>query len=125
MTAGAFVGLLALYVGGAQCDEACTGGDWQHTAGSWQWFVYPALGAIVFLAGVMTFAFVARSRPGRALVALAAGTLVFFYGLAWSGDEWRAGLGRHPLILGLIAGIVVSGVLAALLAAPGSDLEGA
>jgi hypothetical protein len=122
--AGALVGLLALYVGGSQCDESCTGEGWQHTAGAWQWSLYPVLGAIVFLAGVVTFVFVRRRRPGGAFASLAVGTVVFFAGLAWSGDGWRESLTRHPLIVGLIACIVIAGALAALLSA-GSDPEGA
>jgi hypothetical protein len=113
--------LLTLYVGGAQCDEACTGGDWRHTAGAWQWWLYPVLGAFVFLTGIMTFVFVTRRRPGRAFASLAAGTLIFFSGLAWSGDDWRQSLARHPLVFGLIAVVVICGALAALLCAPASD----
>jgi hypothetical protein len=118
MVAGGFLLLLTLYAGGLQCDESCTGADWRHTAGAWQWSLYPALGAIVFLAGLITFVFVARSRPGGAMVALVLGTLVTFSGMAWSGDNWRESLGRHPLVVGLIAMIIVSGVVAALLCAP-------
>jgi hypothetical protein len=129
LIAGAFVGLLTLLVSGLQCDESCTGEGWQHTAGAWQWLLYPALGGIVFVAGVMTFVFVWRRRPAGAFVALTLGTFVFFSGLAWSGDNWRESLGRHPLLVGLIAVIVISGVLAALLCAPteqdpGSDPAG-
>jgi hypothetical protein len=115
--AGAFVALLTLYVSGSQCDESCTGEGWQHTAGAWQWSVYPVLGAIVFLAGVMIFVFVCRWRPGGAFAPLAPGTVVFS-GLAWSGDHWRESLAGHPVLIGLIAAIVISGVLGALLCAP-------
>jgi hypothetical protein len=70
LIAGTFVGLLTLLVSGLQCDESCTGEDWQRTAGAWQWLLYPALGGIVFVAGVMTFVFVRRRRPAGAFVAL-------------------------------------------------------
>jgi hypothetical protein len=129
MVTGAFVLLLTFLLGGLQCDESCTGEDWRHTAGAWQWSLYPALGAIVCLAGIVTFVFVARRRPGAALAALALGTVVFFSGLVWSGENWDVSLARHPLLVGLIACIVISGVVAALLSAPtgqdlGSDPEG-
>ena len=119
LVTGAFLLLLTLVFGlGLQCDESCTGEDWRHTAGAWQWSLYPVLGAIVFLAGAMAFISVCRSRPGSALVSLALGASVTFAGMAWSGDNWRESLGRHPLVVGLIAVILVSGVLAALLCAP-------
>jgi hypothetical protein len=119
LVTGAFLLLLTLLFGlGLQCDESCTGEDWQHTGGAWQWSLYPVLGGIVFLAGAMTFISVCRSRPGNALVSLALGACVTFSGMAWSGDNWCESLGRHPLIVGLIACILVSGVLAALLCAP-------
>ena len=118
LVTGAFLLLLTLFFGlGLQCDESCTGEDWRHTAGAWQWSLYPLLGTIVFLAGLMTFVFVCRSRPRGALVALVLGACVTFSGMAWSGDNWRESLGRHPLIVGLIAVILVSGVLSALLCA--------
>ena len=119
LVSGAFVLLLSLLFGVlGQCDESCTGTDWHHTAGAWQWLVFPALGGIVFLAGLMTFVYVSRRRPGSAFVATVVGTVAFFSGLAWSGHNWHQSLGRHPLIVGLIAVIVISGVLAALLGAP-------
>jgi UDP-N-acetylmuramyl pentapeptide phosphotransferase/UDP-N-acetylglucosamine-1-phosphate transferase len=118
LMSGAFVLLVTLYVTGLQCDESCTGEDWRHTAGAWQWSLYPVLGGMMFVAGLMTFVFVCRNRPGGAFGALVLGTLVFFSGLAWSGDNWRESLGRNPLVVGLIAVIVISGVLAALLSAP-------
>lgn len=119
LVTGAFLLLLTLVFGlGLQCDESCTGEGWQHTAGAWQWSLYPFLGAIVFLAGATTFVFVCRRRPGSALVSLALGAGVTFAGMAWSGDDWRESLGRHPLVIGLIGVILVSGVLAALLCAP-------
>jgi hypothetical protein len=124
LIAGAFVGLLTFLFSGLQCDDSCTGEGWQHTAGAWQWSIYRVLGGIVFLAGVMTFVFVCRRRPGGAFLSVALGTLVFFSGLAWSGDNWRESLGRHPLLVGLIAVIVISGALASLLCAPTEPDQG-
>jgi len=124
LVTGAFILLLTLDFTGLQCDESCTGEGWQHTAGAWQWSLYPVLGAIVFLAGLMTFVSVCRSRPGGAFGALVLGTLVFFSGLAWSGDDWRQSLGRNPLVIGLIAVIIISGVLAAILCAPTEEYPG-
>jgi len=120
LVTGAFLLLLTLVFGlGLQCDESCTGEDWQHTAGAWQWSLYPAEDGIERpLPGSMAFISVCRSRPGSALVSLALGAGVTFAGMAWSGDNWGESLGRHPLVIGLIAVILVSGVLAALLCAP-------
>jgi hypothetical protein len=101
LVTGAFLLLLTLLFSGLQCDESCTGDDWHHTASAWQWSVYPALGAIVFLAGVMTFVFVCRRGPGGAFASLALGTVVFFSGLAWSGDNsWRFHVQASPQVSG-------------------------
>jgi hypothetical protein len=125
MVTGGFLLLVTFLFVGLQCDESCTGEDWRHTAGAWQWSVFPVLGATVCLAGVMTFAFVCRSRPGAALIALVLGTVVTFAGMAWSGDNWRVSLDRHPLVVGLIAVILASGVIAALLSTPTEQGSGA
>jgi hypothetical protein len=37
---------------GLQCDESCTGQDWQHTAGAGQWTVLTVAGLAVFAAGI-------------------------------------------------------------------------
>ncbi len=97
LAASLIVLLMTLVFGlGLQCDESCTGEDWHHTAGAWQWEVQPIVGAIVFLSGLALFVSVLGSRPGRAFAALALGALVTFLGAAWTGDNWRDSLERHP-----------------------------
>jgi heme/copper-type cytochrome/quinol oxidase subunit 3 len=119
LVASAFVALFGLVWGqGLQCDESCTGEDWQHTAGAPQWTLLTIAGFVVFAAGIALFVSVYRSRPWHALGSLAIGAATFVIGLTYSGIDWYEELHRHPLTFGAIACMVISGVLAALLCAP-------
>jgi len=98
-----------------QCDEACDGSDWQHTAHAPQWTLLTAFGCAVLVSGVLFFAAVYRGRALRALGALAFGALMLASGLSFWGSDWRADIPRHPLAYGAVAVVLIGGVLAALL----------
>src|SRR5262249_2900939 len=98
-----------------QCDEACDGSDWQHTAHAPQWTLLTAFGCAVLVSGVLFFAAVYRGRALRALGALAFGALMLASGLSFWGSDWRAESPRHPLAYGAGAVVLIGGVLAALL----------
>ena len=103
---------------GLQCDESCTGDDWQHTAGASQWLVLTALAFVVFGSGIALFVFVYRSRPWRALAAIAFGAVTLVSALSFWGTDWNDEVERHPLSFGALAIVVLVGVLAAFLSAP-------
>jgi predicted membrane channel-forming protein YqfA (hemolysin III family) len=101
-----------------QCDESCSGEDWQHTADAPQWTLLAVLGVLVFAAGIATFVCVYRSRPWAALATLAAGALLLVLGLGFYGTNWGDEFHRHPLAIGAFMCVLLSGVLAAFLSAP-------
>jgi peptidoglycan/LPS O-acetylase OafA/YrhL len=109
---------------GLQCDENCTGDDWQHTAGASQWTVLTVMSFVVFGSGIALFAFVYRSRPWQALAALALGTTGLVAALSFWGTDWNDELERHPLPFGALACILLSGALAAFLSAPSGPRSG-
>jgi len=113
---------------GLQCDENCTGEDWQHTAGAPQWTGLTMLGFVVFGCGIAMFVFVYRSRPWHALVALALGVVMTLSALAFRGSLSVGHLDRHPMGVAFVAGSLCVGVLASFLCAPaekpGSDPRG-
>jgi len=117
-------GLIALFGlvwgQGLQCDEACTGEDWRHTAGASHWTLLTVAGFIVLAACCVHFASVYRARPWPALAGLALGTATIGATLAYWGTDWSAELGRHPLGFGAFACVLLSGVIAAFLFAPAS-----
>ena|SRR5215467_12398255 len=105
-------GLIALFGlvwgQGLQCDEACTGEDWRHTAGASQWTLLTVAGFIVLAACCVHFASVYRARPWPALAGLALGTATIGATLAYWGTDWSAELGRHPLGFGAFACVLLS-----------------
>ena len=120
LVGSALIALFGLVWGlGLQCDENCTGEDWQHTASAPQWTLLTVAGFLVFAAGIALFVFVYRARAGAALVALAFGTLTLVGTLTWWGNDWSLELGRHPLSFGAVGCVLLSGALAAFLCAPG------
>ena len=124
VAAGGLVLLFSLYGLLAQCDEACTGGDWRHTAGAWQWKALVGLGALTFVLTLAFFASVVQARPWRGLAALAGSALVALLGFAWSGDNWIETLERHPPLLAAIALVLGAGFFAAMLCVEPQDLRG-
>ncbi len=120
LVGSALIALFGLVWGlGLQCDENCTGEDWQHTAGAPQWTALTVAGFAIFAAGVALFVSVYRGRPAAALTALAFGTLTLVGTLTWWGNDWSLELGRHPLSFGAVGCVLGSGALAAFLCAPG------
>jgi hypothetical protein len=119
LVASAFVALFGLvWSQGLQCDESCSGEDWQHTAGAPQWTVLTVAGFLVFAAGIALYVSVYRCRPWPALGSVVIGAATFVAGLSYSGISWNEELHRHPLTFGAIACLVVGGVVAAFLSAP-------
>jgi hypothetical protein len=119
LVGSAFSALFGLVWGlGLQCDESCTGEDWQHTAGAPQWTALAVAGFVVFAAGIGLFVCVYRARPWAALAALGAGAVTLVAALTWWGTNWSDELGRHPVSFGALACVVLSGVLSAFLCAP-------
>jgi hypothetical protein len=122
LVGSAFVALAGSVWGmGLQCDENCTGDDWQHTAGAPQWTVLAVMALVVFVSGIALFAFVYRSRPWQALAALACGTTALVSALSFWGTDWNDEFRRHPLTFGALAAILLSGALAAFLSAPADN----
>ena len=119
LVGSAFVALAGFVWGmGLQCDESCTGDDWQHTAGAPQWTVLTVMSFVVFGSGIALFASVYRSRPWQALAVLALGAVTLVAALSFWGTDWNEEFKRHPLTFGALAAILLSGALAAFLSTP-------
>lgn len=118
LVGSALVALWGLVWGlGLQCDESCTGEDWQHTAGAPEWTALTVAGFVVFASGAALFVLVYRARPWPALACVAVGALTTVAALSWWGTDWNEELARHPLSFGAFGCVVLSGVLAAFLCA--------
>jgi hypothetical protein len=124
VAAGGLVLLFSLYGLLAQCDEACTGGDWQHTGGAWQWKALAVLGVLTVVLTLAFFASVVKARPWRGLAALAGSALVALLAFARSGDNWMETLEHHSLLLAAIALVLGAGFFAAMLCGEPHDLRG-
>ena len=119
LAGSACIALFALVWGlGLQCDESCTGEDWQHTAGAGQWTVLTLAGLAVFAAGIALVGFVYRRRSRPALACVAFGTLTIVVTLTWWGMDLILELGRHPGAFAAFGCVLLAGALAALLCAP-------
>jgi hypothetical protein len=117
LTAGVVVLFISFLSVGLQCDDACTGENWQHTAGAWQWHGLFVVGIAAFVMTVAFFVFVLRGRPATAVIWLVGAGITTFARASWNGWDLGVSMSRHPLLLAAIGVTVVSGLLAALLCA--------
>ena len=114
-----FVALAGLTWGeGLQCDESCTGDDWQHTAGAPQWTVLTILRFVVLAAGIALFALVCSGRPRAALAALLLGTGAVAGALGLWHESLLDDFMRNPVPTGAFALVLLAGLFAVLLCAP-------
>jgi hypothetical protein len=117
--------LWGLFAAAMQCDEICrsNSADWRYTRGAWQWYAIGTLGAATFVSGVLFFGSVVRRRPWAALASLLVGmaaVLAALWRLRVNPGSDRE-LDLEPAFFVISAAVVVSGVIAALLALRAKD----